>query len=165
MHVGTYFVFAFFESNTGGFTCEFAITAMSDAAAHVTAPAVDLDQTDHIAQGTSQLYSLYCDAVEAISGVEEKSIIIKSNADVQVEVMALVNHGLGDSFLLYPVHPASTEFVTAAYYDPEYDHHNNMVIAVASEPNTTIIIYRYMKLFPFCDKSCDVPCTTFWINT
>ena len=93
MHVGTDFVFAYFKICDGSFNCDFTITALADATVHLTVPAVDLDRTDHIAQGTYQLCSLECDFIEVSGAVEEKSIIVRFNADVQVEAMAQFAHG------------------------------------------------------------------------
>ncbi len=119
---------------------------MADDSVHVTAAAVDIDWTDQIAEGTSELYSLDCNDIEVTSGVEGKSIIITSDEDVQVE--AIANADYGDSYLVLPVHPASTEFVTAAYFDPgSTESFSTMVIAVASEPDTTVKFYRLVLMF------------------
>ena len=143
MHVGTYFVFAFPDVHFDDYNCEFVITALADATVHVTAPVVDLNRTDHIAQGTAQLYTFKCDDLEVTSGVENKSIIVTSNVDIQVEVMPLVEYSYGDTFLVLPVHPASTEFITAAYFDPGlFPTLYTLVIVVPSEPNTIVNVYR-----------------------
>ena len=121
--------------------CQFVVTALGDANVTVTAPAGGLKTTDLIAQGTSKLYTLNCDDMEVSNGTEAKAVILTSDVDVQMEVVIAGYRGEG--FLSLPVHPESTEFVTAAYFNPgPYDDYYTMIIAVASQPETTVNIYR-----------------------
>ena len=140
MHAGNYFVFAFPDTFYQRMECEFTITALTaDATVHVTAAVVDLDRTDQIPQGTSKLYTFKCDDIKVNQSVEGKSIIINSDEDVQVEAYA--GRSYGDSFLVLPVQPNTTEYMTGVYFDPQYGG-DALVVAVATEPDTIVNVHR-----------------------
>ena len=133
------------STNNPTVSCEFVMTAVGDTTVHIQAPAVGLNDTEYIAGGTSLRQSLSCNDLVVNQGKESKAIIIKSDLDIQIEVTSLNNGGNGDSFLLLPIQPYFTQFVTATYFaNNPADSWDAMVIVIPSEPDTTVTFYRYV---------------------
>ncbi len=119
------------------------MTPLADAVVHVQVPAANLDTTDAIAAGTSKRYDLSDYDMEVTEGLETKAITVKSDVDVKVEVIVVDYVVQAAAFLALPVQPHFTQFVTAAYFDPGSSKSlYTMVIAVATEPGTTVTFYR-----------------------
>ena len=114
---------------------------------HVQAPAASLDTTDAIAVGTSKRYDLTEYDMEVSEGLETKAIIVESDVDVKIEVIVMDDRNQPSAFLALSVQSYFTEFVTATYVNPAFkpdedDVPLTMVIAVATEPETTVTFYR-----------------------
>ncbi len=143
IHVGTYFAFAIPAVYERKGKYEFVVTPLGDALVHVQVPAANLDTTDAIAVGTSKRYDLSDYDMEVSEGRETKAVTVKSDVDVKVEVIVMDYKDQAAAFLALPVQPHFTQFVTAAYFNPDsWDYLYTMVIAVATEPDTTVNFYR-----------------------